>query len=231
MRSCIGLLALASFALPGMAHEEAGHAEADHRPNLCKKEGGDQADRDKPCKGPSHEELLRLIERFDVDRDGRLNDEEKTKLLAFLQHKPNERDGANHNDDGENHENRGDRPDGGPCERDHQKGPPDKFRPDGPPKHPPAFRRDGPKGPPPFHRDDPKGPPRDDDCCCRNPNEPGARPGPKDGRSGPPQDKDRGGSKGNNGVGNGVDPQPPGNPPVNDGPGTGPGRPGNKQRK
>jgi hypothetical protein len=32
--------------------------------------------------------------------------------------------------------------------------------------------------------------------------------------------------KGNNGVGNGIDPQPPGNPPVNDGPGTGPGRPG-----
>jgi len=32
---------------------------------------------------------------------------------------------------------------------------------------------------------------------------------------------------GNNGVGNGVDPQPPGNPPVNDGPGTGPGNPGN----
>jgi len=36
--------------------------------------------------------------------------------------------------------------------------------------------------------------------------------------------------KGNNGVGNGIDPQPPGNPPVNDGPGTGPGNPGNKNR-
>ena len=36
------------------------------------------------------------------------------------------------------------------------------------------------------------------------------------------------GPKGNNGVGNGYDPQPPGNPPVNDGPGTGPGNPGNK---
>jgi hypothetical protein len=34
--------------------------------------------------------------------------------------------------------------------------------------------------------------------------------------------------KGNNGVGNGVDPQPPGNPPINDGPGTGPGNPGSK---
>lgn len=34
--------------------------------------------------------------------------------------------------------------------------------------------------------------------------------------------------KGNNGVGNGIDPQPPGNPPVNDDVGTGPGNPGNK---
>jgi hypothetical protein len=37
-----------------------------------------------------------------------------------------------------------------------------------------------------------------------------------------------GSEKGNNGVGNGVDPQPPGNPPINDGPGTGPGNPGNR---
>jgi hypothetical protein len=35
-------------------------------------------------------------------------------------------------------------------------------------------------------------------------------------------------TKGNNGVGNGVDPQPPGNPPINDGSGTSPGNPGNK---
>lgn len=34
--------------------------------------------------------------------------------------------------------------------------------------------------------------------------------------------------KGNNGVGNGVDPQPPGNPPINDAEGTGPGNPGNQ---
>jgi len=34
--------------------------------------------------------------------------------------------------------------------------------------------------------------------------------------------------KGNNGVGNGEDPQPPGNPPINDGPGTSPGNPGNR---
>lgn len=39
------------------------------------------------------------------------------------------------------------------------------------------------------------------------------------------------GPKGNNGVGNGIDPQPPGNPPINDGPGTGPGKPGNKGGK
>ena len=37
-----------------------------------------------------------------------------------------------------------------------------------------------------------------------------------------------GGPKGNNGIGNGPDPQPPGNPPINDGDGTGPGNPGNK---
>ncbi|HEU0007384.1 MAG TPA: hypothetical protein VFS12_15480 [Terriglobia bacterium] len=37
--------------------------------------------------------------------------------------------------------------------------------------------------------------------------------------------------KGNNGVGNGLDPQPPGDPRVNDGPGTGPGNPGNKRNK
>jgi len=33
---------------------------------------------------------------------------------------------------------------------------------------------------------------------------------------------------GNNGVGNGEDPQPPGNPPVNDGPWSSPGNPGNR---
>ena len=37
--------------------------------------------------------------------------------------------------------------------------------------------------------------------------------------------------KGNNGVGNGLDPQPPGNPPVNDGAGTAPGDPGNRKGK
>jgi len=35
-------------------------------------------------------------------------------------------------------------------------------------------------------------------------------------------------SHGNNGVGNGFDPQPPGNPPINDGLGTRPGNPGNR---
>ncbi len=36
-------------------------------------------------------------------------------------------------------------------------------------------------------------------------------------------------TKGNNGLGNGYDPQPPGNPPVNDGEGTSPGNPGNRR--
>lgn len=36
-----------------------------------------------------------------------------------------------------------------------------------------------------------------------------------------------GSGHGNNGVGNGYDPQPPGNPPINDGVGTSPGNPGN----
>ncbi len=38
-----------------------------------------------------------------------------------------------------------------------------------------------------------------------------------------------GGSKGDNGIGNGEDGQPPGNPPVNDGSGSGKGSPGNKK--
>ena len=46
-------------------------------------------------------------------------------------------------------------------------------------------------------------------------------------REGKEKDKE----KGNNGVGNGLDPQPPGNPPVNDGPGTSPGNPGNAKPK
>src|SRR5262245_27156293 len=41
-------------------------------------------------------------------------------------------------------------------------------------------------------------------------------------------DDDRESPKGNNGVGNGLDPQPPGNPPVNDGDGTSPGAPGHQ---
>lgn len=38
------------------------------------------------------------------------------------------------------------------------------------------------------------------------------------------------GGRGNNGVGNGHDPQPRGNPPWNDPPGSGPGNPGNRPR-
>lgn len=37
-------------------------------------------------------------------------------------------------------------------------------------------------------------------------------------------------NKGNNGLGNGIDPAPPGSPPENDGAGTGPGNPGNKNK-
>ena len=47
-------------------------------------------------------------------------------------------------------------------------------------------------------------------------------------QAGEAREKDK--EKGNNGVGNGIDPQPPGNPKVNDGPGTSPGNPGNKQK-
>ena len=43
-----------------------------------------------------------------------------------------------------------------------------------------------------------------------------------------PEEPSKGGPKGNNGIGNGVDPQPPGNPPVNDGDGSEPGK-GNKK--
>jgi hypothetical protein len=53
---------------------------------------------------------------------------------------------------------------------------------------------------------------------CDNPT-PSPSPEPPPGKRHP---------KGNNGVGNGIDPQPPGNPPINDGPGTGPGNPGNR---
>ena len=48
--------------------------------------------------------------------------------------------------------------------------------------------------------------------------------------SGTIEEKEKDKEKGNNGVGNGLDPQPPGNPPINDGSGTSPGNPGNKQQ-
>jgi hypothetical protein len=40
-----------------------------------------------------------------------------------------------------------------------------------------------------------------------------------------------GSTSGNNGVGNGMDPQPPGNPPINDGAGTSPGNPAARTRR
>lgn len=54
-------------------------------------------------------------------------------------------------------------------------------------------------------------------CCCKE----------RDGKPGGAKDHGKG-AKGDNGVGNGLDPQPRGNPPLNDGPGAGPGNPGNK---
>lgn len=51
---------------------------------------------------------------------------------------------------------------------------------------------------------------------------------PAFGPCGPGEDDGSPNPHGNNGVGNGEDPQPSGNPPVNDGPGTGPGNPGNR---
>lgn len=56
--------------------------------------------------------------------------------------------------------------------------------------------------------------------------EPSPEPDPQPEPEPEPEDDDK--PKGNNGVGNGEDPQPPGNPPVNDGPGTSPGNPGSK---
>ena len=55
-------------------------------------------------------------------------------------------------------------------------------------------------------------------CSCAHP----------EGDHDPSKDGEKPRGKGNNGVGNGEDPQPPGNPPVNDGPGSGKGRPGNR---
>lgn len=68
-------------------------------------------------------------------------------------------------------------------------------------------------------------------CSCHD-----DRPGtttttPDPDRPGSTERGPRRGPKGNNGVGNGFDPQPPGNPPVNDGGGTAPGHPGNRGGK
>lgn len=62
-------------------------------------------------------------------------------------------------------------------------------------------------------------PPPPPPCPEPKPDKPGKDKPDKPGKNKP---------KGNNGVGNGEDPQPPGNPPINDGPGTGPGNPGNR---
>jgi len=62
--------------------------------------------------------------------------------------------------------------------------------------------------------------------------EPEPEPEPEPTSEPKPNPRDEAGKnrpKGNNGVGNGEDPQPPGDPRINDGEGTGPGNPGNKK--
>lgn len=241
----IPMLAAACIAWPLSAQEKGD----DDNDCCCKKHVGEMRDgppkegKDKSGgpRGPSHEELLRLIERFDTNHDGKLSDEEKSKLFAFLKLR---RDGDGPQDrkgdgDGEGRPDR--KGDGGDCDREH----PDRPDKDGP-KGPPRFKPGGPdgfKGPPDHFRggpDKPKGPPpRDKDCCCHHEDGDGdsgmsggdkGNGGDDSGSGGDDRGSSgrKGGPKGNNGLGNGEDPQPPGNPPVNDGSGTGPGHPGNK---
>jgi hypothetical protein len=259
-RHCIPpLVAAACFVWPLWAHEQGSADDGDDGDDgCCKKHIGEMRDGPPPKegpdqsggpRGPSHEELLRLIERFDTDHDGKLSDEEKSKLLAFMKLRrdgdgPQDRKGEG---DGEGRPER--KGDGGDCDREH----PDKEGPKGPPRFKPGGP-DGFKGPQDHFRsgpDKPKGPPpRGKDCCCDHEDGDGGPKGRMGGDSGPKGRKGgddgesgddsgsngndsgprgrKGGPKGNNGVGNGEDPQPPGNPPVNDGPGSGPGKPGNR---
>jgi hypothetical protein len=102
------------------------------------------------------------------------------------------------------------------------------------PEEPPAEPEDPeeppvePEEPPvdPEEPEEPEEPPVDPE----EPEEPPVDPEEPEEPEEPPVDPEdpKGGPKGNNGVGNGEDPQPPGNPPINDGPGTGPGNPGNQ---
>jgi hypothetical protein len=62
---------------------------------------------------------------------------------------------------------------------------------------------------------------------ARTSNRPTDPPGNHDHHCGPNRDRP---TKGNNGVGNGLDPQPPGNPPINDGADASRGSPGNRAR-
>ncbi len=79
---------------------------------------------------------------------------------------------------------------------------------------PPPIKKVGGGDAPPAKKEGPpgEGKPKAKKCNCEKPHD------------GECKDKE----KGNNGVGNGEDPQPPGKPPVNDGPGSGKGKPGNK---
>ena len=109
------------------------------------------------------------------------------------------------------------------CERDGGRPQDPPGRPPEPPQEPPSEPPSEPPTEPPAPPPPPPGPPNEPPEPPREPPGPPNHP-PK----GPPDRPDPDRPKGNNGVGNGEDPQPPGNPPVNDGPGTGPGAPGNK---
>ncbi|MCA9107287.1 MAG: hypothetical protein KDA83_17865, partial [Planctomycetales bacterium] len=77
----------------------------------------------------------------------------------------------------------------------------------------------------------PPGNPPENDGVGTSPGNPGNQGGPSGATGGLDEESDAQSlddQKGNNGVGNGLDPAPPGNPPLNDGDGTSPGNPGNQ---
>lgn len=179
-RHCIlPLFAAACFAWPLWAHEKGSGDGGDD--GCCKKHDGEGRDRQPPEEGKDkpgrpinsvEEGLLRLVERFDTNRDGKMSDEEKAKLLAYMKLRRGDGDGNDRCDrcDRKDEGDGEDRPDrkgeGGDCNRDH----PDKEGPKGPPR----FKPEGPdgfKGPSGHFRggpDKPKGPPPrgGKDCCC-----------------------------------------------------------------
>jgi hypothetical protein len=100
---------------------------------------------------------------------------------------------------------------------------------DGDAPHPP--KKVPGDGPPPPPKKKPEA--GQDDCACKHLHDGPCPPKKVPGDGPPPPPKKPGAEgrskeKGNNGVGNGEDPQPPGKAPVNDGPGSGPGKPDRK---